>query len=38
MPALSIDLVVAAPAEQVWEVIGRRFDRIGDWSTAIPAP
>lgn len=37
MSALSIDLVVAAPAEQVWEVIGRRFDRIGDWATAIPA-
>lgn len=37
MSALFIDFVVAAPAEQVWEVIGRRFDRIGDWATAIPA-
>jgi hypothetical protein len=35
MPELSIDLIIAAPADQVWEVIGRRFDRIGDWATAI---
>jgi hypothetical protein len=37
MPALSIDLVIAAPADQVWQVIGHRFDRIGEWATAIPA-
>jgi hypothetical protein len=37
MPELSTDLIVAAPAERVWDVIGRQFDRIGDWATAIPA-
>ncbi len=37
MTELSTDLIVAAPAEAVWEVIGRRFDRIGDWATAIAA-
>src|SRR5437016_2933065 len=37
MPELSTDLIVAAPAERVWDVIGRRFDHIGDWSTAILA-
>jgi hypothetical protein len=37
MPELSIDLLVAAPADQVWDVIGHRFDRIGDWATAITA-
>jgi hypothetical protein len=35
MPVLSTDLIITAPAEQIWEVIGRRFDRIGDWATAI---
>ena len=35
MPELSIDLIIAAPADRVWEVIGRRFDQIGDWATAI---
>jgi hypothetical protein len=29
--------VVAASADAVWDVIGRRFDRIGEWATAIPA-
>lgn len=37
MPELSTDFVVAAPADAVWDVIGRRFDRIGEWATAIPA-
>jgi polyketide cyclase/dehydrase/lipid transport protein len=36
MAELSTDLIIAALADQVWEVIGRRFDRIGDWATAIP--
>jgi carbon monoxide dehydrogenase subunit G len=35
MSEQSIDLIIAAPAAQVWEVIGHRFDRIGDWATAI---
>jgi hypothetical protein len=37
MPDLYTEFVVAAPAEAVWEMIGRRFDRIGEWATAIPA-
>lgn len=37
MSELSTDLVVAAPADAVWDVVGRRFDRIGEWATAIPA-
>ena len=37
MPELTTEFVVAAPADSVWEVIGRRFDRIGEWATAIPA-
>ena len=36
MTELSIDLIVAAAADQVWDVIGHQFDRIGDWATAIP--
>lgn len=37
MPKLFIELDVKAPADSVWEVVGRRFDRIGEWATAIPA-
>jgi Polyketide cyclase / dehydrase and lipid transport len=37
MPDLFTEFVVAAPADAVWDVIGRRFDRIGEWATAIPA-
>jgi PPOX class probable F420-dependent enzyme len=37
VPDLSVDLVIAAPAERVWNAIGPGFDRIGDWATAIPA-
>ena len=36
MPELSTDFIVAAPAERMWEVTGRRFDRIGDRATPIP--
>jgi hypothetical protein len=37
MPELFTDFIVAAPADRVWDVIGRHFDRIGDWATAIPS-
>jgi Polyketide cyclase / dehydrase and lipid transport len=37
MPKLSRQIVVSAPADAVWQVIGSGFDRIGDWATAIPA-
>jgi hypothetical protein len=36
MSTLSHHFTVEAPADAVWEVIGRRFDRIGDWATIIP--
>lgn len=37
MPELSVDPVIATPAERVWTVIGCGFARIGEWATAIPA-
>jgi hypothetical protein len=33
----SSHIIINAPAETVWDIIGRRFDRIGEWATAIPA-
>lgn len=32
---LSSEIMIYAPAERVWEIVGRRFDRIGEWATAI---
>jgi hypothetical protein len=37
MEPLSSTITVDAPAAQVWDIVGRRFDRIGEWATAIPA-
>lgn len=37
MPTLSKHRIVNAPAEVVWEIVGRQFDRIGEWASAIPA-
>jgi len=37
MPQFSMQIVVAAPADAVWDLVGRRFDRIGDWATAVPS-
>ncbi len=37
MPKLSKQIIVAALAHAVWQVIGPGFGRIGDWATAIPA-
>jgi hypothetical protein len=37
MPKLSKQIVVTAPAQAVWEIIGPGFDRIGDWATAVPS-
>jgi len=37
MPDLSTHLIVDAPADAVWDVVGPRFAQIGDWATAIPA-
>jgi len=37
MSELRSSFLVAASADAVWEVIGRGFDRIGEWATAIPA-
>jgi hypothetical protein len=36
MTELSTDLIVAAPADPVWDVIGHQFARIGEWATAVP--
>jgi hypothetical protein len=33
----SSHIIINAPAEAVWDTIGRQFDRIGEWATAIPA-
>jgi len=37
MTLLTSDIIVAAPAERVWQVVAHRFDRIGEWATAIRA-
>jgi Polyketide cyclase / dehydrase and lipid transport len=37
MPTLVQHIIVDASADAVWEVIGHRFDRIGEWATAVPA-
>src|SRR5262249_27494585 len=37
MSRLSSALIVEAPADAVWEVVGRGFHRIGEWASAIPA-
>jgi hypothetical protein len=36
MSTLSRHIIIAAPADAVWDLVGRRFGRIGDWATAIP--
>jgi hypothetical protein len=33
MTLLTSDIIVAAPAERVWQVVAHRFDRIGEWAT-----
>jgi len=37
MPALSNHIIIEAPADAVWEVVGHQFGHIGQWATAIPA-
>lgn len=37
MFSLSDSIVIGAPAETVWQVVAHRFDRIGEWATAIPS-
>ncbi|WP_164874168.1 SRPBCC family protein [Rhodococcus spongiicola] len=34
---LSNNAEIVAPVEAVWDVIGRRFDKIGEWATDVPA-
>jgi hypothetical protein len=34
---VSGETIVDASADRVWEVVARRFERIGEWATAIPA-
>jgi hypothetical protein len=37
MPKLSTRLSIDAPADQVWDLIGPGFARIGEWATSIQA-
>jgi hypothetical protein len=37
MSMLTRQITVEAPADAVWDLVGRRFDRIGEWATAIAA-
>ena len=37
MPQLSTHLSIDAPADQVWDLIGPGFARIGEWATSIQA-
>ena len=37
MSLFSRQITIHAPADQVWEVVGRQFDRVGEWATVIPA-
>jgi Polyketide cyclase / dehydrase and lipid transport len=37
MVALTQTVLIDAPIEAVWRVVAGRFDRIGDWATAVPA-
>jgi hypothetical protein len=37
MSMLTNHIIIEAPAEAVWEVVAGRFDRIGEWATAIPS-
>jgi ribosome-associated toxin RatA of RatAB toxin-antitoxin module len=37
MVSLANSIIIDAPADRVWEVVAGRFDRIGEWATAIPA-
>jgi hypothetical protein len=37
VPNLSTHLIIGAPADRVWKIIGRRFERVGEWATAVPA-
>ena len=31
------EIAIDASADHVWEIVGRQFDRVGDWATAMPA-
>lgn len=35
MSSLTRQIVIDGPADTVWEVLAGRFDRIGEWATAI---
>lgn len=37
MSRISASIIIAAPADVVWEVVAHRFDRVGEWATAIRA-
>jgi len=35
MTTLRAEVIIDAPAAAVWEVVAHRFDRVGEWATAI---
>jgi ribosome-associated toxin RatA of RatAB toxin-antitoxin module len=37
MQPLTSTITINAAAEHVWDIVGHRFDHIGEWATAIPA-
>jgi hypothetical protein len=37
MTAISMKITIAAPAEQVWELVGHHFDRVEEWASAVHA-
>jgi hypothetical protein len=37
MNEISATVVIAAPADLVWNVVAHQFDRVGLWARAIPA-
>jgi len=34
---LSVEMTIHAPASRIWAILAHRFDRIGEWASAIPA-
>src|SRR5687768_7750214 len=37
MFSLSQRIIIDAPADVVWDIVGAQFARIGEWATVIPA-
>jgi hypothetical protein len=37
MATITAELIIEAPADEVWMVVGHQFERVGEWATAIHA-